>query len=254
MSSKVNRLLVVDTEVTGLDEEKDRPVEIATVTVSRAKGGSGRWQISDLWTALVNPEGQRISFGAMATHHITEDMVDYAPLLDVAVPKKHPLRDRSVVRVAHVSKFDRNHVERVFPPTRWICTYKSARRLWKGMESYSNQALRYARGVNLEPYNLGTLGAHRALYDAVCTAELLVQMLREAEPEALIRISCEPVLLENIAFGEHAGKPFEEVPTDYLQWMMSKGPQRLDQRTGRKTGFSEDVLHTAQHHLHLRGL
>lgn len=254
MPSRINRILVVDTETTGVDAEKDRPVELATVTVSRARSGAGRWRISDLWTTLVNPEGQPISFGAMGTHHITEEMVDYAPLLDAAVPRKHALRDASVVRAAHVSKFDRAHVERVFPVSRWICTYKCSRRLWRGMESYSNQALRYARGVNLEPYNLGHLQAHRALYDAVTTAELLVQMLMDAEPEALITISGEHVLLETIAFGEHAGRPWEQVPTEYLQWLKGKGPQRTDPRTGRKTGFSDDVLHTAQHHLHLRGL
>lgn len=254
MSSKVNRILVVDTETTGTDEDKDRPVEIATVMVSRSRSGGTRWQVSDLWTTLVNPEGQPISFGAMGTHHITEEMVDYAPLLDAAVPKKHPLRDAAVVRAAHVSKFDRAHVERVFPVSRWICTYKCARTLWRGLESYSNQALRYARAVRLEPYNLNHLQAHRALYDAVTTAELLVQMLTEAEPATLIKISSEPILLEQIAFGEHAGRKWEDVPTDYLKWMISKGPQRPDPRTGRKTGFSEDVLHTAEHYLRLRGL
>lgn len=250
MPSRVNKILVVDTEVTGLDEEHDRPVEIATVLLSRARSGKSRWQISNPWTALVNPEGQPISFGAMGTHHITEEMVDYAPLLDVAVPKSHVLRDASAVRAAHVAKFDRNHVERVFPKTRWICTYKCARALWKGQDSYSNQALRYARAVNLEPYNFGKDGsAHRALFDAVVTAELLAQMLIEKEPEELIEISCQPVLLETITFGKHKGMLWADAPHGYLQWIVQGGPERTVR--GEKTGWKEDVLFTARKHLGL---
>lgn len=241
----IRSVLVVDTEVTGLDEVLDRPVEVATVKVSRHRDGS--WTTSDLWHTLVNPDGRPISFGAMGTHHITEEMVDYAPLIEKAVPEKHLLRDGRVVRAAHVAKFDRAHVERVFPKSRWICTYKCARRLWPGMDSYSNQALRYARGVNLEPYGLHGLSAHRALYDAVVSAELLIQMLSETTPEVLIDISCQPVLLDKITFGEHSGKAFEDVPESYLRWMVTKGTERIVD--GKKVGFKEDVIYTARHWL-----
>jgi exodeoxyribonuclease X len=244
--SRVNQILVVDTEVTGLDPEKDVPVEVATVLLSRSRG-SARWQISDLWHTLVNPGDVPISFGAMGTHHITPDMVDYAPIIDAAVPKKHLLRDHKVVRAAHVAKFDRNHVEKFFPKTRWICTYKCARMLWPDEESYSNQALRYARAVDVAPYGLSGLGAHRALFDAVVSAELLVQMLAEKEPEELIDVSCKPILLKEMRFGEHKGKPFSEVPASYMRWIVSKGVERM--QNGRKVGFSEDVVHTCQHWL-----
>lgn len=238
----INQILVVDTEVTGLDPIKDVPVEIASVRLSRSRGD---WQISDLWDALVNPGEVPITFGAMGTHHITNEMVDYAPLMEAAVPKSHLLRDKRVVRAAHVSKFDRSHVEKYFPATRWICTFKCARTLWPGLESYSNQALRYARGVNLEPYGFKDGRAHRALFDAVVTAELLHQMLQETEPEKLIEISSKPILLYDVRFGEHAGKTWDSVPKSYLRWILSKGPERMVE--GKKMGFSEDVYHTAQH-------
>lgn len=246
MPSPIRQILVVDTEVTGLDEVLDRPVEVATVSVRRHRDGT--WTISDLWDALVNPDGRPISFGAMGTHHITEEMVDYAPLLEAAVPSKHVLRDHRVVRAAHVAKFDRVHVERVFPKTRWICTYKCARTVWRGLESYSNQALRYARGVNLEPYTLGAGKAHRALFDAVVTAELLVQLLSERTPEELVKITCEPILLDEMRFGEHAGKKFEDVPSSYMRWIVGKGVERVGPG-GKKIGFSEDVIHTCNYWL-----
>lgn len=251
MPAPIRQVLVVDSEVTGLDEVHDRPVEVASVSVRRHRDGS--WTISDLWETMVNPEGRRISFGAMGTHHITEDMVDYAPLLEEAVPKNHLLRDRRIVRAAHVAKFDRAHFERVFPPTRWICTYKCARRLWPDEESYTNQALRYSRGVNLEPYSIPADKAHRALFDSVVTAELLVQMLADKTPEELIKISSEPILLRDMKFGEHAGKLFEDVPSSYMRWILSKGTERIDQNTGKKLGFSEDVVHTCRHWLQQRG-
>lgn len=248
MPSPIRQILVVDTEVTGLDEVLDRPVEVATVSVSRHRDGS--WTISNLWDALVNPDGRPISFGAMGTHHITEEMVDYAPLLEAAVHKGHLLRDGRVTRAAHVAKFDRIHIERSFAKSRWICTYKCARTVWRGLDSYSNQALRYARGVNLEPYGL-TGKAHRALFDAVVTAELLVQLLQERTPEELVKITCEPLLLENMRFGEHAGKKFEDIPSSYLRWIVSKGVERVGP-DGKKVGFSEDVVHTCNYWLRER--
>lgn len=242
----INQILVVDTETTGFDPEKDRIVELASVRISRSRGGG--WLISDLWDALVNPEGQPISFGAMGAHHITEEMVDYAPKLGAAVPKQSLLRaGDKIVRAAHNAKFDAAFLEPHFGKSKWICTYKCARRLWPGMESYSNQALRYAQGIAMDAHNLPQAAAHRALFDTVVTAELLILLLTLATPEELIQYSDEPILLEEVSFGEHRGKPWSDVPESYLRWIVGKGNLRTV--NGKKEGFHEDIVFTCRHWL-----
>lgn len=248
MPAPITSVLVVDSEVTGMDPSKDVPLELASARVQRSRTGSP-WLISDLWDTLINPGDVPISFGAMGVHHITPDMVNYAPMLEAAVPKKHLLRDHRVVRAAHNSKFDRDFIEKVFPKTRWICTMKCARRVWPGLDSYSDQALRYALGVNVEPYNLPAAKAHRALFDTIITAEILVALLKEKTPEELLQITCEPVLLDKMPIGEHKDKPFDEVPDSFLRWVVQKGPERVV--NGKKTGFGDDLIYTCRKHLGL---
>ena len=243
-----NSILVVDTEVTGLDPELDRVVEIATVEVVKRKG---TWSLGDTWSTLVNPEGRRISFGAMGTHHITEKMVAKRKPLRDAVPSGHLLRDPSLVRAAHFAAFDRNHVERDLPESRWICTYKCARRYIPDMESYRNMSLRYQLDIDVR----GT-GAHRALLDATVTAHILLRLLDLAPTEDLIRVTTEPVLLVTCEMGKHKGKTWEQISDEdpgYLRWILGKGPRRaLD--GGGFDGFDEDTRHTCQHWLVQRGL
>lgn len=63
-----DRYAVVDTETTGMDPKDSTLVEVGVVRES-----------GDMRQSLVCPGDIRISYGAMATHHITQEMVADAP-------------------------------------------------------------------------------------------------------------------------------------------------------------------------------
>lgn len=124
------------------------------------------------------------------------------------------------------------------PPLQ-VCTLRAARHLWPGAPNYRLGTLRYWRQVAVKPP--AWLSPHRALHDAVVTAALLRNMLRDYSLQELVRVSepTLPVLTPTITFGEHRGKVWGEVPADYLGWMM---------RTVRKDpeAFDLDVRHSAR--------
>lgn len=191
---------VVDTETTGFDHEADRLVEIACV---REDGSFS--------TTLVCPGERRISFGAMATHHITPDMVADAPgavdaLVDVGLgPASVPCTDcnglglvehgdgvdcdgRGFVQnnpddsapnvlVFHNAEFDRGFLPEWLRELPYICTWRCALHLFPQAESHSNGSLWYELGLNRElPPEAGS-APHRALFDALMTRDILEWMI-----------------------------------------------------------------------------
>ena len=80
------------------------------------------------------------------------------------------------------------------------------------------------------------LPPHRALPDAYVTANILDRMLRDHTPEELVLLAQSPILIKNCTFGKHRGTPWNEVPKDYLRWLV-------------RQEFDADTLFTAKHHL-----
>ncbi len=58
--------------------------------------------------------------------------------------------------------------------------------------------------------------------------------------EELITWTREPVLLPRIGFGQYRGCAWNDVPLDYLGWVVDRSE------------LGEDVKYTAQHHRRLR--
>lgn len=175
-----------------------------------------------------------ITVGAMAIHHITNDMVADAPPIDDVI---HRYQDADVY-VAHNAKFDREKLPQITAP--WICTLKLARKLFPELESHTNQYLRYHFMLDVEVPE--GLHAHRALYDCYVTAALLLRLNRDAQfTIAQMRdISSRPSLLHTMRFGKHKGKTFEEIAAKdqgYVRWAL--GNMDLD----------EDQKFTMQHYL-----
>lgn len=220
-----NLLRVIDTETTGLEGGPETVVEIASVDIV---DGVICHPMSD----LVKP-GVAIGFEAMAIHHITEDMVEGAPLLSEVIGRYLG----ADAYVAHNAKFDKSKLPQIDAP--WICTAKLARSLLPEHKSHSNQYLRYSLG--LKPEVPEGLYAHRALYDCYVTAELLLYMGRQAKwtMGEMRAISNNPSLLHALRFGKHKGVPFAELAKTepgYLRWLVSNSDD-------------EDVLFTAEHWL-----
>jgi exodeoxyribonuclease X len=161
------------------------------------------------------------SIGARATHHITDEEIQSG------IPVEHALLKLSEgapdYYVAHNAEYEQSFFTGGQTP--WICTYKCALRLWPDAEKHNNQFLRYYLDLPCDP----ELSAppHRALPDAYVTSKLLLAILDAADAKSislddLVRTSSNPPLPTRINFGQYAGRRWDELPPDYLQWIADK--------------------------------
>lgn len=229
-------VVVVDCETTGLDPATDRVVEIAAVALHLSE--SGVWSAGEHYQSLVDP-GRDVPAVSSAIHHLTAEDLRGAPALDLALAgmaEKLDLSPGPIVFAAHNVKFDWSFLGKYLatPSARTVCTHRCALHLVPEAPAHGNQALRYHLG--LRPRLPERLHPHRALYDAIVTAETLVYMLGDHSVDELVDLSEKPVLLRALRFGKYAGVPSEQVPADYYRWILRSG------------GFDEDVEHTARHY------
>lgn len=223
---------VLDTETTGLDAQDGGLVELARVVVCTQQRRIVRWAHS-----LTQP-GCPIGLEAMATHHITEDMLEGAPepslIIDLwfGAPGE---RTRETM-VAHNAAFDAAFLPPDLRPEAgvpWICTWRAAMHLWPDAPSHKNQFLRYWLGLDVSdmPEEAGGM-AHRALYDTWVSAKLLLCMLETHSVDELVTLRTAPVMLRRVPFGKHRGETWDRVPSSYLDWMR------------RQSDLSPDVRYT----------
>ena len=223
----MKQVVVIDTETTGFEPETNSILEIA----GRRLGG--------MWfSGLVKPT-TKISFSAMATHHITEDMVENAQSLDNALTFYLPQTEEGYVFVAHNAQFDKSFLPEWYQNQDWICTWRVSSHLWPDAESHSNQSLRYELALDMAdmPPQAGGM-AHRALYDAWVTSKLFERCLEESgkSTEELVELTKQPLLLKKVRFGKHRDELWSDVPKSYLRWILSQD-------------FDDDVKYTAEFHL-----
>ena len=223
----MRQVVTIDTETTGFEPETNSILEIAGVREDRS------W-----FSSLVRPT-TKISYGAMATHHITEEMVAQAQDLDSALTYFLPHTDDGYVFVAHNAQFDSSFMPEWHRSQSWICTWRVASHLWPDAESHSNQSLRYELGLDVGdmPEKAGGM-AHRALYDAWVTAKLLERCMDNFGHgiDELIELTKKPLLLTKVRFGKHRDELWSDVPKSYLRWILSQD-------------FDNDVKNTAEFHL-----
>ncbi|QXF36272.1 exodeoxyribonuclease X [Photorhabdus luminescens] len=202
--------IVVDTETCDLDSGI---VEIASIDIIDMQINYSTQQ-----SHLINPQ-KSISVSAMATHHITDEMVINSPLIDQVI-ESYKGADYFV---AHNAEFDKKMMPKMDAP--FICTLKLARRLWPDMESHSNQYLRYALKLGVRVPD--GLYAHRALYDCIVTAALFKLIKNESgwSDNEMLEISDQPSLLHRFKFGKYNGMTFEQVKKEnigYLDWLLKQ--------------------------------
>lgn len=228
------RVIVLDTETTGLDPSEHALVELAAVGVDKQ---------DEVYETLINPY-MEIPPEAKAVHHITEKMCREAPTDMRATIDLLDYFERPEVIVAHNAKFDRGFLEKLFAQydyyPKWICTYKSSVVVYPNAPSHSNQVLRYWLGT--EPKLPEGLAPHRALYDVLVTREIFQSLLTHKTINELHQISSNPLLLQRVSFGKHKGSLWSEVDRGYLQWIVRQPDGEMN----------EDVLFTAKHYLERR--
>lgn len=220
----------IDVETTGL-EASDRVVELGWCDVEVRESEDAPEQLDSRqivvgqpMSLLFNP-GVPIPPVASGVHHITDDDVRFMPEFKWS-------DDELSAICAHNARF-----EQMFVPTKrpWICTYKLALKLAPNAPGHGLQTLRYWLKMDLDQ-NL-VQKPHRAAPDAYICAKLLERILRKLTLKQCIEISSQPALLPCFTFGKHAMVPLEDVPVDYLHWIL-----------GKRAEFDEDVVYTAAHY------
>ncbi len=233
-------LRVVDLETTGNSFTDGGVVEIGWQDV--APGPEG-WALRGGPQAMLIDPGKPISSATSAIHHIIDEDVagaaswlSAAPDILRAVPGPAPL-----ALAAHRASFEQRWcVSALTGGLPWICTYKSALRIWPDAPGHSNQGLRYSRRPEGLDRATG-LPAHRAGPDAYVTAFHLRDMLREATLDQLLAWSVEPALLVKVPYGRLRGRRFRDLPAEELERLLTA--ERTD----------GDLAFTVRHELGRRG-
>jgi exodeoxyribonuclease X len=225
---------VVDVETTGVNPALDRVVEVACVVV---RGG----RETQCFSSLVDPD-RPIPPRASAIHHLTDRDVAGQPRLEEVAPIVEALCAGAVV-TGHNLSFDLRFLTMLqFRSS--LCTLRLARHCFPELDGHANQLLRYA----LEGVPRGYGNAHRALDDARVTASVLQVLLRRYRElggkdsvEALVSHASSRVAVGVLPFGEHRGKPLDQIPAAYLEWVH-----------GRSKSFDRDITESVSSELERR--
>ena len=217
----------IDFETTGIPTEADKHAVVEIGACDIILGPPHL--LSTVFSVLCYP-GRAIPHEAMAVHHITDSMVLGASgsLSDLGHPDYF---------AAHNADYERQFIGTDVP---FICTYKVALRLWPEAPAHNLQFLRYHLGLEVDPEQ--AFPPHRAGPDAYLGAELMRHILKEdrVSIEDMVRWSNGPALLPRIPFGKHRGAKWEDVPRDYLDWIVNK------------SDLDRDMKANAKHHLKAR--
>lgn len=180
--------------------------------------------------------------GAQGTHHITLEEIEGLP--PCAPEHLLWLCEGADFLVAHNAAYERGFLTTELlgdvPPAgtgpRWIDTLKCARRAWEEAPEFGLQALRYWRGLRLDP--LFALPAHRAGPDSYVGAQMLAELLKTETVNDLVRWTKEPTHYPTCTIGKHRGQRWSDIPHGFLTWML-----------GADRDFDEDIKAAARNEL-----
>ncbi len=183
------RLAVVDIEGNGR-----QPPDIVELSVVQMAGLT----VGQNATWLLKPEG-RITWHAKRIHGISNSDVEGCPKwADVATEVYRMLAGRALV--AHNASVELKLLKPRFPdwvPPQVLDTLSLARRLRPDLDSHSLDALISEYGIHGIISSKVSTGPHRAKYDTLATAHLLVALARDSHGHVIpfkyfCRLSGEP--------------------------------------------------------------
>lgn len=214
------RIAIFDTETTGLDEPE--LIEAALIGLDE-HDLRGVKTVGEPFHQRYQPS-KPVSLGARATHHILDgDLIGCPPSSEFRLPSSVGLL------IGHNIDFDWRVIGE--PKIHRICTLAMARRVFPGLDSYSQSALMYYFGaVNQGKVRERLKNAHSALADVGFCHEILVEIIRVAFPngmpswKALWEFSEESRIPREMPFGKHRGVPIKELPKDYVRWALGNLP------------------------------
>jgi len=208
---------VIDTETTGTNPENDALIDIAAIDVENGIV-SDKPRISFIKPPIpIPPE-------ASAVHHIVDADVAQAPPAREAVPLVL-IPDRPAIYVAHKADFEYGFLKSYLPAgSTWLCTWRAALRVYPNAPNHKLQTLRYF--LNLPVDRAIADYAHRAMPDAYVAAYLLLDLLTKASVEDMLAWTREPPRLPFCPLNPHRGKPWSQVPVDFLMWIVGLEKQK----------------------------
>jgi len=168
---KSNRFAIIDLETTGGKAGRDRITEIGIVL----HDGSA---VLDTFQTLVNPECY-IPAGIVELTGITQQMVATAPKF-YEIAKTVVELTQNTIFVAHNARFDYTFLQQEFARLGYtfsmkkLCTVQLTRKVFPGLPSYS-------LGNLIEQFGLSADRRHRALDDALATAQLFGRIMSSGQ-------------------------------------------------------------------------
>lgn len=212
---------VVDVETTGMEPPEAEVCEVGTCDLHLEEKRIDVHPASWLCRVREMPPEVR------AIHHISlAECKEWAPFDADEIFKSDLGID---AMAAHMAQFETKFF---ISPIPVICTWKAALRVWPDAPSHSNGALRYW----LEDQGLITLDhektqpAHRAGPDAYVTAHILLALFNTgATGKEMTGWTKQPAMLPRCPIGEKwRGKPWAEVDTGFLRWMIGNATMESD--------------------------
>ncbi len=205
------RFVCLDCETTGLDPKEDRVIEVACVEFTLEKK-------LDEFETLIDPCCE-IPEVSIAIHHITNKMVAGKPKIEEVLPKVLDFVGNRTI-VGHGIQFDievishscdRAGITKNLRDNPFIDTLRMAR-LYGESPINSLEHLR-------KHFNIGSEIAHRAMSDVVVNIEVFKHLLKGyTSLNQLNKILAKPILLKEMPLGKHKGRPFKDIPVQYLRW------------------------------------
>jgi DNA polymerase-3 subunit epsilon len=202
--------ICLDCETTGLDPKTDRIIEIAVSKFTFS-------ETLETFESLIDPECQ-ISEASMAIHHISQDMVKGQPKILEVLPSIAKMIDKHII-VGHGIRLDINFLAESakrcqFPFSDVFTTIDTLRLARLYGESPTNSLEKLREHFNIEPE-----GAHRAMSDVIVNISVFKYLSQSFKTtEQLLERLKKPILLKTMPLGKYKGRPFSEIPIEYLQW------------------------------------
>ena len=208
--------IILDTETHTLN---GLPIEIAyaPIKIESGKLSLDKSQIFDQLYQVNQP----ISYAAMAVHHILEsDLVDQPNYREFQLP------EQTTYIIGHNVDYDVAAIARSGVDTsklKPICTLALARHVWEDAEAHNISALIYLISKGSDKAREMLKGAHRADADIILTANILMHIIHRLniqDIEQLYIASEEARIPKSITFGKHKGTAIQDLPADYIQWLL----------------------------------
>lgn len=228
---KEYRVLYLDTETTGTDIDSTLICELAVVLKVYSGFSTDCIEKRD-FTSFVNPLID-IPPEASAIHHITNEMVKDAPVIqDISDDLGHLVSLADFI-CAHNVPFDIPILARQLPAlfkdipaNNQLDSLRLSRHIWGTIPSHSLQALRYRFKLDS-----GITGdAHRALFDTeLCSALIEYIVEKRLAPvnswSELVEFANSPLDVQIFSFGKYRGKLVDDIISDdsgYIRWLLKQ--------------------------------